>query len=111
MGYVYDRQLRWLAPSIQTQVTASIPESPLQHERKFGILPQHFTGKKLKAITLICAVAFAANILMGLYNLSQYVSRMSGAHLPPIYVASQAIWIGAQCALVAFFITLYARQK
>ena len=100
------------APSIHTQVTASIPESPLQHERKLGILRLALHRKtKLKAITLICAIAFAANILMGLYNLSQYVSRISGAHLPPIYVASQAIWIGTQCALVAFFITLYARQK
>jgi hypothetical protein len=49
---------------------------------------------------------------MGLYNLSQYVSRLAGAgRLPPTYVASQAIWIAAQCALVAFFITLYTRQK
>lgn len=62
---------------------------------------------KLKTITLVCAVAFAANIAMGLYNLSQLVSR----HLPPVYVASQVIWIGAQCALVAFFVVLYTRQK
>lgn len=67
---------------------------------------------KLKTITLVCAVAFAANIVMGLYNLSQYVSRMSGGmRLPPMYVTSQGVWIGAQCALVAFFVVLYTRQK
>lgn len=61
----------------------------------------------MKTITLVCAVAFAANIAMGLYNLSQYVSR----HLPPVYATGQIIWIGAQCSLVAFFIVLYTRQK
>ena len=67
----------------------------------------------MKTITLICAIGLVANIAMGLYNLSQNFARMAGAgsHVANIYLLSQGIWICTQCALVAFFLTLYSRQK
>jgi hypothetical protein len=65
----------------------------------------------LKTITLICAIGLAANIAMGLYNVSQNISRMAGARGGEIYLVSQGIWICTECALVAFFLTLYSRQK
>jgi len=62
----------------------------------------------MKAVTLLCGIVFTLSVCLGVYNLLQNISRF---HFAPIAYLSQGAWLLGQCCLVAFFFTLYSRQR
>jgi hypothetical protein len=72
------------------------------------MLRERSKDKPVKAVTLICASVFTLGAALSIYSLSQMIPRY---HLPPLQYRSQGAGIAGQCSLVAFFFTLYSRQK
>src|ERR1700746_2376104 len=64
--------------------------------------------KKMKAITLTCAIVFS---LYAAWQASFLVQNISRYHYPPYIVGGQVFGVLCQCCLAAFFFTLYSRQR